>query len=104
MGFGLPLRHLRGLPQGLQQAVNGPLAGPQETGGQVSVTARDAVAINTVLLALYGLEKPGDSMLLTTRTEERLREHAEHLAQRAFSQLGAGVHPDDLRGRPLKVV
>ena len=70
----------------------------------MSVTSRDAVAINAVLLALYGLAKPRDSLLLADRTEARLREAAEHLASRAYGQLGAGVCPDDLRGRGLAVV
>lgn len=66
----------------------------------MSVTTKDAIAINTVLHALFDL--PG-AVVGGRHAESRIREAAEHLASRAVGQLGGGVRPDQVSEAPLKV-
>lgn len=69
----------------------------------MSVTTKDAQAINEVLEALFFLVDREGSRVRAAGAEGRVREAAVHLASRAFAQLGAGVDPLKVRSAGLRV-
>jgi hypothetical protein len=69
----------------------------------MSVTTKDALALNTVLEALFFLVDREGSRVRAAGAEDRLREAAVHLASRAFAQLGAGVDAAKVTAAALRV-
>jgi len=67
----------------------------------MSVTTKDAVAINTLLRALFRLaDLPGPPL---RNVEREVREAASHLAERARTQLRCGPTAQDVQAAPLRV-
>jgi len=69
----------------------------------MSITQKDANAINTLLEVLFDLPDVNMDFWRVQRTPGRVREAAIHLAERAHKQLQCGVRPDQLETAPLRV-